>query len=56
MISTELNYNIYNKKLLAIVAIFQIWKNLHQRIHKNHSIYRSQKPDDLLYNERIKQK
>ena len=24
MISAELNYNIYNKKLLAIVAAFQI--------------------------------
>ena len=26
MISAELNYNIYNKKLLAIVTAFQIWK------------------------------
>ena len=23
---TELNYDIYNKKLLAIVAVFQIWR------------------------------
>ena len=26
MISAELNYDIYNKKLLAIIAVFQIWR------------------------------
>ena len=26
MILTELNYNIYNKELLTIVVLFQIWK------------------------------
>ena len=26
MILVELNYDIYNKKLFAIVAVFQIWR------------------------------
>ena len=26
MISAELNYNIYNKELLIIVVVFQIWR------------------------------
>ena len=26
MTSAELNYNIYNKKLFTIIAVFQTWK------------------------------
>ena len=26
MISAELNYNIYNKKLFTIIIVFQMWR------------------------------
>ena len=34
MISVELNYDIYNKKLFIIVAVFQTWKIYMKRVSK----------------------
>ena len=40
MTPAELNYNIYNKELLAIVAVFKKIENLYRGRFKNYRIYR----------------
>ena len=34
MISVELNYNIYNKKLFIIVVVFQMWRVYMKKVSK----------------------